>query len=72
MSGLPDVKPRKAIAALKRAGFVVHHTRGSHYILKKENLRVTIPFHNRSIKKKTLASIIEQTGMSVDEFKQLL
>jgi predicted RNA binding protein YcfA (HicA-like mRNA interferase family) len=72
MSGLLDVKPRAAIAALKRAGFVVHHVRGSHHILKKDGLRVTIPFHNNSLKKGTLRSIIEQAGLTVDEFRHLL
>lgn len=31
---LPPLKPEDIIKALQRAGFVVHHTSGSHYILK--------------------------------------
>jgi predicted RNA binding protein YcfA (HicA-like mRNA interferase family) len=63
------------LQALQRAGFFVHHTSGSHYILKhpdKPTLRVTVPYHNKDLKRRTLASIIEQAGMTVDEFIQLL
>ncbi|MBL8230351.1 MAG: type II toxin-antitoxin system HicA family toxin [Bryobacterales bacterium] len=34
MSRLPSLKPAQVIRALERAGFVVHHTKGSHYFLK--------------------------------------
>ena len=43
---LPALKPREILRALTRAGFVVHHVTGSHYILKREGpptLRVTLP-----------------------------
>jgi predicted RNA binding protein YcfA (HicA-like mRNA interferase family) len=53
----------------------VHHTTGAHYVLKhpdKPTLRVTVPYHNKDLKRRTLASIIEQAGMTVDEFIQLL
>lgn len=69
---LPAVKPKMAIRALKRSGFFVHHTTGSHYFLKKENLRVSIPYHNKDLKPGTLASIIVQAGLTVEEFLDLL
>ena len=72
---LPAVKPKVVIRALERAGFYVHHTTGSHCILKhpdKPLLRVTVAVHNRELKRKTLASIIEQAGYSPDEFMELL
>jgi predicted RNA binding protein YcfA (HicA-like mRNA interferase family) len=72
---LPSVKPKEVIRALQRAGFFVHHTSGSHYILKhpsKPELRVTVAYHNKDLKRKTLASIIEQSGLSIEEFRQLL
>ncbi|MCZ6906616.1 MAG: type II toxin-antitoxin system HicA family toxin [Deltaproteobacteria bacterium] len=31
---LPALKPHEVLRALRRAGFFVHHTSGSHYILK--------------------------------------
>jgi len=53
------------IRALKRNGFSVRHTTGSHFFLKKDNLRVS-PFHNKDLKPGTLASIIAQAGCTVE------
>jgi predicted RNA binding protein YcfA (HicA-like mRNA interferase family) len=72
---LPAVKPKQVLRALGRAGFFVHHTSGSHHVLKhpaRPLLRVTIPFHNKDLKRRTLASIIEQAGLTSDEFLDLL
>ena len=69
---LPVLKPKKAIKALERGGFQVHHVSGSHYILKKDHLRITAPYHNKDLKPRTLASIIEQAGLTLEEFKELL
>ena len=69
---LPALKPKIVIRALERHGFYVHHTSGSHYILKKEKLRVTVPYHNKHLKPRTLASIIEQAGLTVEGFLDLL
>ena len=75
MSRVPPLKPRVVLRALERAGFFVHHVSGSHYILKhpkKAHLRVTLPWHNRDLKRGTLLSIIEQSGYTSDEFLELL
>jgi predicted RNA binding protein YcfA (HicA-like mRNA interferase family) len=72
MAKLPAVKPKIVIRALKKDGFLVHHTTGSHYFLKKEKLRVSVPYHNKDLKPGTLASIISQAGLSVEEFVSLL
>lgn len=72
---LPALKPKAVLRALKRAGFFIHHVSGSHHVLKhpdKPALRVTLPFHNRDLKRKTLLSIIEQSGSSVEAFLGLL
>ena len=72
---LPAVKPKDVIRALQRAGFFVHHTSASHYILKHPDhpvLRVTVAYHNRDMKRKTLTTIIEQSGLTNEEFIQLL
>ena len=69
---LPVVKPRVVIRALKRNGFVVDHTTGSHYVLLKGKLRVIVPYHNRDLKPGTMASIIAQDGLTIDEFVVLL
>jgi len=65
---LPALKPKRVIKALGRGGFEIHHAAGSHYILKKEKLRVTVPYHNKDLKPGTLRSIIEQAGLTVENF----
>lgn len=75
MNRLPPAKPRQVLRALQRAGFVVHHTSGSHYILKhpgKPGARVTLPYHNRDLKRRTLESILDQAGLTHEEFLELL
>lgn len=72
---LPSLTPKEVLRALQRAGFFVHHTSGSHYILKhpdRPTLRVTVAFHNRDLKRRTLESIVEQSGLSVEEFLTFL
>jgi predicted RNA binding protein YcfA (HicA-like mRNA interferase family) len=72
MGKLPALKSRDVVRALVRAGFVEHRQRGSHKIFKKGNLRITVPIHNKDLKKGTLFSIIEQAGLTVEEFTELL
>lgn len=72
---LPALKPRVILRTLTKAGFFTHHVCGSHYILKhpdKPQLRVTLPWHNRDLKRRTLTSIIEQAGFTTEEFIDLL
>lgn len=71
----PALRPVKVLKALLRAGFYIQRSKGSHHILKhadKPELRVTIPIHNFDLKRKTLATIIEQAGYTPEEFLQLL
>lgn len=72
---LPALKPREVLRALRKAGFFVHHISGSHHILKhpdKPRLRVTLPFHSKDLKRRTLASIIDPAGLTSEEFLRLL
>jgi len=72
---LPALKPREVLRALQRAGFFVHHTTGSHYILKhpdKPALRVSVPYHSKDLKRRTLESIIKQAGLTHDDFLSFL
>lgn len=70
----PVVKPKEIIKALQKKGFVIDHVSGSHYILYNEDkiLRVTVAYHNKPIKKKTIMSILKSAQISVDELKKLL
>ena len=72
---LPVLSSRKMLQALNRAGFFIHHASGSHYILKhpeKPKLRITVPNHPRDLKRKVVESIIDQAGMSIEEFLEYL
>ncbi|HBB56421.1 TPA: hypothetical protein DCZ57_00060 [Patescibacteria group bacterium] len=75
MAKLPRIPSLLVIRALKRAGFYEFHQSGSHIQLRSfsnSNLRVTIPFHRKDLAPKTLKSIIQQAGLTVDEFIELL
>jgi predicted RNA binding protein YcfA (HicA-like mRNA interferase family) len=75
MTGLPVVTPRELIRALERAGFFVHHVKGSHYYLKHPNrpaLRVSVPFHSRDVKRGTLRAILRQAGLTVEQLVSLI
>jgi len=72
MSKLPVLKSYDVIKVLKRAGFIEHRQTGSHKILKKEGFRVTVPRHSRDLKKGTINSIIEQSGLTIEEFIKFL
>ena len=75
MVKLPRITPRKALAALLRAGFYIHQQVGSHINLRhdiKLHLYVTIPNHNRDLAPKTLKSIISQAGLAVEEFLKII
>lgn len=60
--------------ALRQAGFELHHVTGSHHVFKHAvtSRRVTVPYHNKDLKRGTLLSIIEQAGFNTDEFLELL
>jgi predicted RNA binding protein YcfA (HicA-like mRNA interferase family) len=72
---LPSLKPREVLQALRRAGFFVHHASGSHYVLKHPDnpaRRVTLPYHSNDLKRGTLLSIIDEAGLMVEGFIDLL
>ncbi|MCA9372290.1 type II toxin-antitoxin system HicA family toxin [Candidatus Woesebacteria bacterium] len=51
---------------LKKYDMYIHHERGSHIILKSyidSSVRVTIPMHNKNLKRKTTKSILKQSGL---------
>ena len=71
MPKLPIVKPKQVIRALRDAGFYLHHQTGSHARLihsTDPTRRVTVPVHNKDIPRGTLANIIRQAGMTIEEF----
>jgi predicted RNA binding protein YcfA (HicA-like mRNA interferase family) len=69
---IPSLKPRQVVRALERAGFTLRKSKSSHRTYVKGSLRVTVPYHSVELKHGTLRSIIEQAGMTVEEFLQYL
>ena len=75
MNGLPVVRPRQLIRALERAGFLLDHVRGSHRYFRhpdKPGVLVSVPVHNRDLKRGTLRAILRDAGLTSDELRGLL
>ena len=72
MPKFPSLKPKQVIRALQKAGFVFVRQKGSHQIYIKERFAITIPVHNKELKRGTLKHIIKQAGFEVVEFLKLL
>jgi predicted RNA binding protein YcfA (HicA-like mRNA interferase family) len=60
----------KVIKALSKAGFKIVRQKGSHIFLTDGKHKVTVPRH-ALIKKGTLLSIIQQAGLTREEFLEL-
>lgn len=71
---LPALRPRKVLKALKKAGFYEDHQTGSHIILYKDGRPnpVSVPWHNKAMKRGTLSRIIKDAGLTPGEFLRLL
>jgi len=74
MTRLPSLRSRQAVTALERAGFVVIRIAGSHYQMFNERTRrhATVPHHNRDLPRGTVAAIIQQAGLTREDFLKLL
>lgn len=60
------------VRILERAGFVISRTRGSHFIMTRHLVIVTVPCHGfKAIPRGTQRSIIRDAGLSKDEFERL-
>ncbi|HEV7925256.1 MAG TPA: type II toxin-antitoxin system HicA family toxin [Verrucomicrobiae bacterium] len=62
-----DVNGVEAVRALKRCGFVQLRQTGSHLILRNGPRTVVVPQH-KPLKPGTLKGIIEQAGLTLEEF----
>ena len=71
MSKLPLLSWREVVKALTKAGFEVARQRGSHLILVKNERIVPVPKHEQ-IKRGLLVAIIEESGLTREEFQRLL
>jgi predicted RNA binding protein YcfA (HicA-like mRNA interferase family) len=65
---------KEVIKALKKAGFNIHHQKGSHISLRRKSPppnRIVVPAH-KELKAGMLRAIIRQAGLSVEDFLELL
>jgi len=70
MPNLPGVNHLKAVKALEKAGFRVVR-QGKHTVMSDGSRILTIPRHN-PVNAITMAGIVRDAGLRLDEFKQLL
>ncbi|HET8775197.1 MAG TPA: type II toxin-antitoxin system HicA family toxin [Thermoanaerobaculia bacterium] len=75
MTKVPSLNYPDVIRALQRGGWRFVRQKGSHIKLEIESdtstLTIIVPAH-KPIKRSTLASILKQAGLSVEEFLALL
>ena len=74
MPKLPVLSGIKVVKALSGIGYELDHQTGSHMILRHKeepHRRLTVPNHDE-IAKGTLLAIIRQSGLTRDEFMDLL
>ncbi|TSC57354.1 MAG: YcfA family protein [Parcubacteria group bacterium Greene0416_79] len=71
---LPVLKATEIIRTLLKAGFKIIRSRGSHYRFEHPvtKRRATVSFHGGDVPKKTLCSILNQAGLTVQEFLRYL
>lgn len=75
MAKLPSVSGERVVRALKRAGFVELRQKGSHVSLEKRTgeqvFKTVVPMHSE-LAKGTLSDILKQSGITLDQFLELL
>jgi len=71
---IPIVSAIKAIKILSKIGYAADHQTGSHIILRHRETphkRLTVPNH-KELARGTLKAILEEAGLTVQEFRDLL
>lgn len=74
MSTIPRISGRAAVAAFRKLGYEIDRQRGSHIILRHReppHRRLTVPDH-REVAKGTLRALIRESGLTVEQFTELL
>ena len=72
MSKVPELSHQRIVRALERAGFVLRR-QGKHISMHhpEKNVVATIPRHN-PVRRGTLARILKEIDLGVDEFNDLI
>jgi len=68
MPKFPDVSGEETVKALKRLGFIFLGQKGSHAILRRGSRGCVVPMH-REINRSTLKAVLQQAGVSLEEFE---
>ena len=69
MPRIPGVNHQDAVRALERAGFQVIR-QGKHIVMSNGTRQVTVP-RNKPIKAVTMGGIVQDAGLSTEEFRKL-
>ena len=70
MFQLPGVNHLRAVKALVKAGFHIDR-QGKHIFMSKGSVRVVIP-RNNPVDAYTMAAIVRDAGLTIEQFKDLL
>lgn len=57
------MKGKELVKLLKKEGWVLERVNGSHHIMEKDGLPVSVPVHNTDIQKGLLHAIMKKTGL---------
>ena len=74
MDKLPVLSGKEIIKILAKAGFIIHHQKGSHIVLKLDKApftRIVVPNHD-TVKRGMLRWLIKEAGLTREEFMKLL
>ena len=69
MPKLKSFSAKEIIKILKQNGFQLDHSTGSHFIFyhRESKTRVVVPYHNKSLPKGTMYSILKQAEIDKDD-----
>lgn len=70
---VPALKPRKVIRTFQNAGYILDHVEGSHYYFTHpvdQTVHFSVPHHSGELKRSTLARILKQAKITLEEFLQ--
>ena len=70
MPSIPGINHLAAVRALEKAGFHIVR-QGKHIVMSDGTRQVTIPRHN-PIKAFTMGGIVQDAGLTVEQFRRLL
>ncbi len=64
------MKDREVVKLLEKKRFRFVRQKGSHRLYRKDDLRVTVPFHNKELKSGTLHNILKEAGITKEELEK--